>query len=310
MRVDEYAIRLTPWTDRRFSLQVGKFATVVGNWVNRHDSWENPFITAPLPYENLTPAWDSAATDSPQTLRGWGHLTPESGFSGTAVYSDKYLRNPVIWGPSYATGVSISGKLGVFEYAAEMKNRSLASRPDSWDLGSDGFQHPTFSTRFGFRPNPTWNFGISGSMGPYLLPEAGISLPRGKSIDEYNEYLVGEDLSFAWHHLQLWAEFYEVRFQEPIVGDADVFAYYLEARYQITAQLYGALRWNQELFADIADGEGGEAPWGRDIWRIDAALGYRISPRMQLKLQYSVQHERLAPRSLASALAGQFTVRF
>src|SRR5205823_5518087 len=34
-RLDEYAIRWTPWNDSRFNLQAGKFGTVVGNWVQR-----------------------------------------------------------------------------------------------------------------------------------------------------------------------------------------------------------------------------------------------------------------------------------
>src|SRR5262249_23067040 len=36
VRLDEYALRITPWQDGRFSVQIGKFATVVGNWVPRH----------------------------------------------------------------------------------------------------------------------------------------------------------------------------------------------------------------------------------------------------------------------------------
>ena len=58
IRLDEYALRVSPWNDGRLDLQVGKFATVVGNFVKRHLSWENPFVTAPLPYENLTPVSD------------------------------------------------------------------------------------------------------------------------------------------------------------------------------------------------------------------------------------------------------------
>src|SRR5437588_12885156 len=61
IRLDEYALRLTPWDDGRFTHQVGKFATVVGNWVPRHLSWENPFVNAPLPYENVTPLEDKSA---------------------------------------------------------------------------------------------------------------------------------------------------------------------------------------------------------------------------------------------------------
>ncbi|OFW22066.1 MAG: hypothetical protein A3H97_08510 [Acidobacteria bacterium RIFCSPLOWO2_02_FULL_65_29] len=58
LRVDEYFVRYTPLQEGRLNLQVGKSATVVGNWVARHTSWDNPFINAPLPYENVTIIWD------------------------------------------------------------------------------------------------------------------------------------------------------------------------------------------------------------------------------------------------------------
>ena len=61
VRLDEYALRFTPWDDGRFNLQAGTFATVVGNWIPRHLSWENPFINAPLIYENVTPIRDKSA---------------------------------------------------------------------------------------------------------------------------------------------------------------------------------------------------------------------------------------------------------
>src|SRR5437764_10584437 len=48
-RMDEYLLRWTPGADGRLNLQFGKFATVVGSWVQRHDTWQNPLITAPLP---------------------------------------------------------------------------------------------------------------------------------------------------------------------------------------------------------------------------------------------------------------------
>ena len=131
---------MTPWEDGRFTLQIGKFATVVGNFVARHLSWENPFINAPLVYENVTPISDKAAPVSPH------HFI--HGFEPAS----KYEFNPVIWGPSYASGVSVSGRLGQFDYAAEMKNVALAARPESWDATAIGFTHPTFNARLGFHP--------------------------------------------------------------------------------------------------------------------------------------------------------------
>jgi hypothetical protein len=302
IRLDEYFVRYRP--TKYFNLQVGQFATIVGNWVQRHDSWQNPFINAPLPYENLTGIWDSGAPEDAEELLYWAHVP---GYD-TADYSDKIYRQPIIWGPSYASGVSVSGGMGEFDYAAEMKNAALSSRPDVWSFTETGLGHPTFSGRIGYRPNEMWNLGVSASGGPYLQPIAGASLPPGHGISDYREWLLGQDLSFAWHHLQLWAEFYETRFEVPGVGDADTFSYYLEAKYKITPQLFGALRWNQQLFGTIHD-EGETHKWGNDIWRIDAAVGYRFTNNLQGKLQYSFSQQN-SPQEGENVLAIQATLKF
>src|SRR5262249_3159849 len=199
IRLDEYAIRVTPWEDGRFTLQIGKFATVVGNWVARHLSWDNPFVDAPLVYENVTAVSDKSAPASPLNfVARFDH--------------GKYEFSPVIWGPSYATGASVSGRVGQFDYAAEIKNAALSSRQESWNIDDHGFDNPAFNGRIGFRPNEAWNFGVSVGDGAYFRPEAQGTLPTGRDIDDYREFLIGQDVSFAVHHLQLWAEFYEARF--------------------------------------------------------------------------------------------------
>ncbi len=297
IRLDEYALRITPWDDGRLAVQIGKFATVVGNWVPRHLSWENPFINAPLIYENITAISDKAAPYSVYDF-----------VSASSQY--RYELNPVIWGPSYASGISISGRLDRFDYAVEMKNASLSSRPESWNVTENGFEHPTFSARVGFRPNEAWNFGLSASEGPYFRREAEPMLPPGRGIGDYREFVLGQGVSFAWHHLQLWAEFYEARFEVPRVGDADTVAYYFEAKYKITPQLFGALRWNQQFFNSINDGIGGDLRWGQDLGRIDVAAGYRFTSHTQLKLQYSFQHETTGPGNDNHLIAAQVTLRF
>ena len=310
VRADEYALRISPSEDNRFNFQVGKFATVVGNWVGRHHSWENPFITGPLPYENLVGLWDSMAPRGSATIAGWAHVkTYEGTFSGDER-SDKRNRIPLIWGPSYASGFSFFGRLGPFDYAGEIKNASLSSRPEYWDVTQTGFEYPTFSGRIGYRPNEMWSFGLSASNGTYLHQEAEPFLAAKHSLDDYREILIGQDIGFAWHHLQLWAEAYEVRFRIPNVGDVDTFAYYIEAKYKITPQLFAALRWNQQTFSDILDARRNVTPWGRDVWLAECALGYRPTAHTQLKLQYSFQHEDSGPRDYGHLIATQFTLRF
>src|ERR1051326_4172164 len=124
--------------------------------------------------------------------------------------------------------------------------RHLADSPFGWD-------HPTVSSRMGYRPNVAWNIGTSFSYGAYLLPVAKESpaFPAGKGIGDYNQITFAEDLSYEWRHWQFWGEIFFTRFQVPNVGDADTLAYYLETKYKITPQLFAAVRWNQQFFADI-----------------------------------------------------------
>lgn len=154
-----------------------------------------------------------------------------------------------------------------------------------------------------------WNFGFSVSSGAYFLPEAAPTLPAGRSFGDYRELVLAQDVSFAWHHLQLWAEFYETRFEVPNVGQADTFAYYFEAKYKITPQFFAALRWNQQLFGTVRD-EDEWVQWGNDVWRVDAAIGYRFTNYLQAKLQYSFTHTDARIQVGEQLIAAQLTIKF
>lgn len=293
-RADEYALRVTPWSDGRFNLQVGKFSTVVGTWVQRHLSWDNPFVNAPLPYETA-----SLVSDVELPLTG-------NSFRGVPGY-DKYEFLPILWGPVYALGASVGGRVGIFEYAAEVKNAPVSSRPESWDdFESPG---PSVDLRVGLRPNEAWSFGFSAAEGTYLRPDAR-PFPSQSDLGDYRQFLLGQDISYARGHLQVWAEAFEARFQVPRLGDANIFAYYVEAKYKITPQLYGALRWNQEFFASEKDPAGQPVARPPNVWRVDAAVGYRFTAHTQLKLQYSLAHGDFVSDDLGGTFAAQFTIRF
>jgi hypothetical protein len=307
-RLDEYALRFSPWDNGCLSLQLGKFATVVGNWAPRHGSWESPFITDPLPYANLTGIWDTIAARTSDALLLWASVKPRPSRGGE--FLRKYLSVPVIWGPSYASGAAVFGEIGRFNYACEIKNVALASRPEVWEVGESHWERPTWSGRLGYRPNPMWSLGVSASKGTYLRPMAITTVAPGHRLEDYREIVFGQDVSFAWHYTQVWAELYETRFTIPIVGDARTFAYYVEAKQKLTPQVFVALRWNQQSFSTLRDRTGASMRWGRDVWRVDVGPGYRFTPHTQFKLQYSLQHEDADSRELGHMLAGQFTVRF
>src|SRR5581483_2680717 len=106
-----------------------------------------------------------------------------------------------------------SGSVGKLDYAAEVKNASLSSRPAVWDAQDLGFNNPTISARVGYRPSAAWNIGISGSGGSYLLPvtQKAIDLDAmfGNGVratfDQFNQYTFGQDISYSHGHWETWA---------------------------------------------------------------------------------------------------------
>lgn len=308
VRLDEYALRYTPWRRGVFNLQVGRFATVVGNWTNRHGGWVNPFITAPLPYEYLTGIWDTEAVRSPNVLLQWSHVRPGQPDAVTAI--EKTLRVPIVWGPAYVPGVAVSGDVGRFRYALEAKLGSLSSRPEAWGHGREQRHHPTWGSRLGYRPSPMWDVGFSASAGSYLREFAGATIAAQTGRGDYRQTVLAHDVAFAWRHWQVWGEIYASRFEIPHVGDADTGAYYVETKYKFTPRLFGALRWNQQIFGRINDRRGVPVKWGHDVWRVDVAPGFRFTSHTQLKFQYSLQRGDSRTREHTRLLAVQFVQRF
>jgi hypothetical protein len=298
-RFDQYLLRYAPLADARLNVQVGKFATVIGNWVARHDSWNNPLINAPLPYENVTIVSDVKAPASRDEF-----------LDRRRIADKKYEWVPLIWGPSYTTGAAVFGHGGNVDYALEVKNAAPSSRPEVWDARSRGFTRPTVSGRLGWRPSAAWALGASLSGGSYLREKSAATLAAGHHLGDYRQLLAAADASYGWRHVQLWGEVMATRFEVPRVGDADTLAYYLEGRYKLTPRLFAALRWNQQFFGDVESSAGDERAWDRDIWRVDTALGCRFDRHLQGKIQYSYAHQRGDVQQGEQLVAAQLTVKF
>lgn len=268
IRADEYFVRFSP-PGAPFHIQAGKFATVFGGWVTRHETDDDAFLQAPLAYNELTSVVDHRFFPGVNAI-AWNRQQPNN------------IRTwlPVIWDAAYVPGFAIFGEAGDFDYAVEMKSRSISSRPSVWDDWD--FVHPVWTGRLGYRPNAAWNFGASLSHGHYLKGDAGAN------FDDFSQTTIGLDASYAHRHFQIWAEVIYSSFELPnIADDAAVWSYFIETRYKITPQLIAALRWNQQFYNEL----GGSVAWDNDLFRIDASLGYRITPNTQVKIQYSWTHQ-------------------
>jgi hypothetical protein len=75
--------------------------------------------------------------------------------------------------------------------------------------------------------------------------------------------------------------FYEARFEVPHVGNADTFAYYIEAKYKFTPQFWRDPL-NQQLFGTVSDGYGHNVQWSHKT-SAESTSPQRIASRHTLR---------------------------
>jgi phosphate-selective porin len=126
-------------------------------------------------------------------------------------------------------------------------------------------------------------------------------------VNDFTQTTWGLDAGYAHGKWQIWSELIAARFEVPRVGGVEVLSGFIETKYKLTANLWAALRWNQATFGDVP---GLTTEWDRNAWRADLALGYRVSERVQVKLQYSVGDKRGNDAEGNHLGAMQVTVRF
>ncbi|EDY81431.1 hypothetical protein VDG1235_1049 [Verrucomicrobiia bacterium DG1235] len=296
-RLDEYFIRYSPFGDDSLNLQAGQFATIVGQWQNRHLPWQNPLISAPLAYEQVTRITDNSS------------FTYD--FPGTEV-SDKWLYNynPIIWGPVYATGFAASGKRSKFEWAVEIKNAALTSRPEYWTLGYDDFDFPSYSARIAWKPDLRWTVGLSASEGPYFGPWQRSTLPRAWDPSRYKQTTFVVDASFEWRHLRIWSEFLQSEFLVPGTGYVDSSSAFVEASYKLDTRISIAARLNTQRFSSLENQWGASVAWGEDQNRIDLGATLRLSAYSQLQVEVDLRDNKTGLIDMGTHFSSRFTLRF
>lgn len=312
VRPDEFYFVGDP-LDGVFRVTVGKMGTGMGQWSRRYVEWENPMVNAPLAYEWLTTAtsdgassYSSSTTTTAIPIRnpfgviiGYKYLYNYSQQGGAGAFlnrrnvvSNRSTWIPIIWGPAYTTGARVDGTVEQFDYVFEIKNNAPSSSPADWNPWNHFYATGlNYGGRLGWRPTMDWNLGVSASTGPYLNPDAQ-GMTGGNSWYDYNQNVIGMDASWARGPLQIWGEGWWSSFDIPGgVGTVSLWSYFLESKWKFAPNWWLSTRWNQQIYGEIANPNGGYTPWGNDVWRVDACLGYSINRMVTLKMQYSYTGE-------------------
>lgn len=281
IRLDEAFARWTEGGDAwGASLQAGKFATPIGNFVPRHDAMKNPLVRAPMVYDHITTIGDAKAPAGNPAQIGRRDLDDKRADWLT-----------MIWGPVYHTGAMVFGNAGPVDLRLALTNAAPAERPYEWGPKTDDAGNLAWSGRVGVNPFLGFKAGLNYAAGPYLRSRAAPTLPAGRHRDDYPQRLAGVDLEYSVGHLELFSEVYWSEWEAPhISGDLRSLGYYVEAKYALFPGFFAAARWNQMTFGAIRDAAGEQTPWDRNAWRAELGVGYFIHVNLLAKAQYELNH--------------------
>ncbi len=283
MRLDEWFARYSTDTGGvSLSLQAGKFATPIGNFVPRHDSMHNPLVRSPLPYDFMN------------TLGDGGPPPPNNAFiTRRDLATDlKHKWTTMIWGPLYGRGAMVFASAGRWDARVAFTNTAPGERPPEWNWNHDDLHDMGWSGRVGWNPFIGFKLGLSGAYGPYLRHVAQSLMPPGTHTQDYAQKLVGIDLEYSLGHLILFGEAFASEWEAPVInGDLRAFSWYVEAKYKILPGLFVATRLNQMLFNRIPTSNG-SMTWDRDTTRIEFGAGYFVFVNLLVKAQYEFNVQR------------------
>lgn len=294
-RWDEYFLRFSPFGET-LRLQIGKYAPPLGNFLGRHDSWDNPFINYPLLYEQVTSVSDGIVNASAAAFVSYRHMPDNRG---------KWVS--VIWAPLYTEGATLMGTIGQWGYALSVTNRSVSSRPSMWNDAS--WSDPTTIGRVTYQPSANWLLGSSVSQGAYLKATVDRSLLQGHAPGDYMQTTIGLDARYEHRRWQVWGEAIWSRWEIPNAGRADMLSYYFEAKYKLSPHWFLAGRWNHQIPFRL-EHAGRSEDWDNSQIRLDGAIGYRWNRNFQVKVQYSWLHQWASLQNGGHLLAVQSTVKW
>ena len=227
-------------------------------------------------------------------------------------YQNRFaIDNPLIshslsdlWGVD--EGVELYGEAGKFNYVVAVQNGGV---PDTQDFDGD----KSVAGRVGYDPCHWLHLSLSGMrtgdldvngdrMSAMWFGNGFFRSLGSPGTTKFHVNLVEGDVALRWSqgHLKAFGGgvFYDDN--DPTTSQRrDVYYYSVEGVNDIVGKLYGAVRFSQILAGDgfpvVGNADFGEYMFReltRGLWRLSLGLGYRWSPNLVLKAEYSFEEGR------------------
>jgi hypothetical protein len=226
-------------------------------------------------------------------------------------YQTRYaIDNPLIdhslsdiWGVD--EGVELYGGISKFDYVLAVQNGGENLNDFDADkavVGRLGFD-PTRWLRVSASAMRTGNINVQNDGDAALwFANANVgSVGSANTTTTFHSELAEGDVQLRLPRAQVKAAGGYLHYDDNDTAannNRDVYYYYVQGQYDVTKKLYGAARFSQILanggFPLVGNGQ--YQDYGdsltRDLWRLTLGAGYRFSPNLALKVDYSFERGR------------------
>ena len=274
-------LRLRPWPQRRFDIQIGRIPPTFGAMSRSAYGSSNMLIGQPLAYQYLMSIRPDALPANADDLlrmrgRGWlsdfpvGNTSPAPGL-------------PLVSTAKWDTGIQTHGIVGMLELTGSITAGSL-SDPRFRD-NNDGRQ---WAGRLVARPVPALALGVSGSRGGWLNHVVDENRVSAEQTESAQQTAVGFDGEFSAGPVLVRGEVIRSSWSMPVIDapaiDSPLVAnsVLVEGRYRVGPGFYVALRAELLGFSTI-NGSTTTDTWEADTSRLEAGVGYSVIRNLMLK---------------------------
>jgi hypothetical protein len=299
-RMEQAFVRYKPVHSRTLYLQYGKFVSPFGAYNQRHDSVADPFIRPPLMYDYRTMVSADFIPRSNDGFISW-------------KYAPQIWRPrgaPPIWGNPYQWGGMFFGSVQKMDFRFAVMNSAPSSDPGMWDHQPGQEIHPSLVVHAGCRILPGFYLGGAFNHGPYLGERAKATIPE----DEFNSYkqqIWEMEFLFERGKTQIRGEVFRDQWEVKGVRDypVDVSGYF-EVKQKFLSGFYAAFRYGTIRYNEISRSNGSKEAWDFNIWRAQAALGYRIFRNLDFRTEYMYNRTSGLPDPSDNLFSAQLRFEF
>ena len=273
-------VRWQPSAARPLHIQAGRLPLTIGAFARRAYGSDNLLVGVPLVYQYLTSVRPDALPQTADDVlrmraRGWRPSYPLGS-------TDLAAGLPLLAYSRGDTGIQLQWTAATWTAAAAV-TRGTAADPRVRDNNSG----VTLSSRIAMVRPSGLTIGLSGSRGSWVAQEVTSLLTADQESRSTAQTLVGIDAEFARGHWILRGEGWHSRFAVPTLTQAlSATGGFVEARYRFHPRWQVSARGDRLTFSELSGVTIPPMSWDAPVWRAEAALGYRISRRVDVRAGY------------------------